>query len=375
MEQSTTTTANTSSALHVIRGIFGFLLSILLIILLVFNGFLLPIKTTFIKGNTVDELLENHNVYEVIYEAAGELLDKNYSGLGISRELFETFFTEDTVKEICDTSLTAVMNDEDVDLSFLKEDIITNLKSEVDTTINSAFDEIATNHKVIDANVLASNTALINFKNAYGVDVSGVIMSAISSQYGIESIDLNYIDVNAVKNFVSGSVETTVYPEIENAIDKTIADASATLNTELQGILEGRSIKSDIALFETSIQGFKLLITAILAVIAVIMIIQLIMYHSCLYRAFRNFSLSALFPGIFFTGIGFISSLALPIAIEEVAMEINNATFTEFVERLMTPFFDGIKNIGLIYLAAFVVCLILSIVLKVAYKKKNTIYY
>ena len=376
MEQSTTNTANTSGALHVIRGIFGFLLSVLLIILLVFNGFVLPVKTTFIKGNTVDELLENHNVYEVIYEAAGELLDKNYSELGISHELYETFFTEDNIKEICDTSLSAVMNDEDIDLSFLKEDIITNLKSEVNTTINSAFDEIAANHMVIDANVLASNTALTNFKKAYGVDVSGVIMSAISSQYGIESIDLNYIDINAVKSFVSGSVETTVYPEIENAIGKTITDASATLNTELQNALDGRSIKSDIALFETSIQGFKLLIIAILAVIAVIMIIQLIMYHSCLYRAFRNFSLSALFPGLFFAVIGFISSLALPIAIEEVAMEINNSTFTKFVERLiMTPFFEGIKNIGLIYLAAFVVCLILSIVLKVAYKKKNTIYY
>lgn len=375
MEQSTAA-ANTSGALHVIRGIFGFLLSALLIILLVFNGFVLPAKTTFIKGDTVNEILENLDLHEVIYEIAGELFDKNYSEFGISRELYETFFTEDNIKEICDTSITAIMNDEDIDLSFLKDDVINKLKSEVNTTINSAFDEIAAaDHKVIDANVLASNTALINFKNAYGVDVSGVIMSAISSQYGIESIDLNYIDINAVKGFVSESVETTVYPEIENTISKTISNASVTVNTELDKMLDGRSIKSDIILFETSVAGFKLLIIAILTVIAVIMIIQLIMYHSCLYRAFRNFSISALFPGLLITGMGFISSMALPIALEEVAAEINNTTFTEFVERLITPFFDSFTMTGLIYLAAFAVFLILSVILKIAHKKRNTIYY
>ncbi len=382
MEQTTTAAANTSGALHVIRGIFSFMLSVLLIILLLFNGLLFPMKFTFIKGNSVNEIFKNLNVYEMLHEVMAETFDENYSKFSMSRELYEIIFTDENFEEICDTIITAIMNDEDIDLSFLEENIVNTVKSEVITTIDSAFSEIAANniensfnkdgvnHNVINASVLASNTALNNFKNAYGLDISSIIMNVISTQYGVESIDLNYIDINTVKSFVTDSIETTVYPEIENAISETIDEASASINAEIQASLQEAGIKENIILFESSIAGFNMLIIAIFAVIATIMFIQIIMYHSCLYRAFRNFSTSALFSGLIIAGLGFISSLAFPIAIDEVAGEVNSTAFVNFIDKLIAPFFRNITNIGVAYLAAFVVCLILSIIFKAKYKKR-----
>ena len=381
MEQ-TTTASNTSGILHVIRGIFGFLLSILLIILLLLNGLLLPMKSSFIKGKSVNEIFENLNVYEMLREVMSETLNENYSKLGISQKLYETIFTNENIEEICDISITAIMNDEAIDLSFLKEDIADVVKSEVLITIDSAFSEIAAdnidssfnkdgaNHNVINANVLASNTALNNFKNAYGVDIDEAIMNAISSQYGVESINLNFIDINTVKSFVIDSMETTVYPEIDNAISEIIDETSASINAEIQPSLQDANIKENIILFESSIAGFGMLIIAIFAVIVTIMFIQIIMYHSCLYRAFRNFSVSSFFTGLIIAGLGFISSLAFPIAIDEVTKEVNSPAIINFLDRLIVPFFKSITNIGVAYLAAFVVCLILSVIFKAIYKKR-----
>lgn len=378
MEQpANTNTIKASGALCILRGLLGLLLSTILIILLITNGLVIPVKTAFIKGDSLKEMLENSNVYEMLYEIANEAFEKNYPEHGISSTLYKMLLTEDTFKEICIKSTDAVMNNEAIDLSFLNESIFDSLKKEVNSTIDNAFEEItASNHKVIDANVLASNTALTNFKNNYGIDVSGAIMSAISSQYGIESIDLNYVDISTVKSFViTESMNNTVYPEIEAAVSSAVSDASKAINAELENFLNGRDIKSDIILFEASISNLKLLITIVFIVIAIIVIIQLIMYHSCIYKALRNISISALLPGLIIAGLGIFSSAVLPTAIKEIAAEFDSTAFAKFTEQLIEPLFDSFTKLGRIYLAAFAICLILSIVFKIIYKKQNTIYY
>lgn len=374
MEQ--TTTGSTSGALHAIRGTFGFLLSVLLLILLLLNGFLFPAKTTVFKGDSINEIFENLNIYKALSESLAADYEEELSNLGKSNAIYKTILTEKNIQKFCDTVITGVLEDKEMDFSFLEAAAIDTAKSEIDSTINNAFDEIAQNHKVINADTLSSNSALNAFEESYGLDISGTIMDALSSQYGVTSIDLNYIDINTVKSFVSDSIKNTVYPEVESMISETITESSSSITEEINASIDKFKLKDSILMFDTYLASFKLLVTAIFVIIAIIIIIQLIMYHSCLYRAFRNFFISSIFSGIIVAGIGYIATNTLPPAIEQFAAESDyGPALIDFITAVLIPYFKQLNTMGIIYLAAFAICLILSIIFKTVYKNKHTIHY
>lgn len=282
---------------HIGRAFCGFFLTCILILLLILNGLLISLKISFLKDDDINNILENTGFYSAVHEIIVDEIYKNTNALGISKEALGDILSEDIISDAAQTITDAVINEEDIDLSYLKEDCKNIAQSASDKTVDAIFDNLSDNSKIFDVKALADNPELKQFEYNYGIDVSDNIISVMESTFNTTVIDLNNIDKNDVKETVASAMTEKVYPVIDMTFHQYIYEANDFVNKSVSSINDSYHLNDILRNIEKSSARLFYTIIIISIFIIGILLLEVFIYRHSKYRSFRNFFYGMLCSG------------------------------------------------------------------------------
>ena len=275
---------------HIGRALCGFFLTCLLILLLILNGFLISLKISFLKDNNINNILENTGFYSAVREVVVDEIYKNTNALGISKEALSDILSEDIISNTAQTITDAVINEENIDLSYLKEDCKNIAQSASDKAVDVIFDNLSDTSKIFDAKTLADNPDLKQFEYNYGINVSDNIIDVMESTFSTTVVDLNNTDKNKVKKVVASAMTEKVYPVIDQTFHKYIYEANDFVNKSVSSINNSYHLNDILKDIEKGAARLFYAIIIISVLIVGILLLELFIYRHSRYRSFRNFS-------------------------------------------------------------------------------------
>ncbi|MBQ9764651.1 MAG: hypothetical protein IJW18_00455 [Lachnospiraceae bacterium] len=345
-----------------VRGFFGFLLTLLLSVFVFITTIVIPINATYLKGSSVGDIIRNTGIYDFAMDIVKGELSGEYA------DVFKDVLNENDIANICDSLMDAVVSGDDIDLSYMQEDLVSSIEAIVNSTIDSALDEIKKGSNIIDAESLSKNKSLRDLEDTYNMDVTGMIIDKLESGYGVTSIDLNtYNAEEMVRKLLEKIMENDIHPFIESEVAVALDNASDEINSSLGSDSE---LKPAFGMLDLAMSLVDFAIVLLCIFIAAFIIIQIAMYHSCMYRACRNVSLSTFIPGIIITLSAIISKFILTGILVEALASTEIANYSDSVTEIVSPLFTSLLIGGLISLAVAILFFILSLSFKTGYEKK-----
>ena len=357
---------------HPFRAFLGFLFTFLLTILLLLNGILLPLKSTILRGNGINDVIVNNGIYssakDILIESFMD--SENPESAEVSAEaigqLLDTELMETMGKEITE----ALINGDEVDFSAVTDTLADKVEEGLRDTIDKTFEEIqASGISVVSSDVIKENGAVKEFQNEFGMDISDMITGVIMEQYGQESIDLNRVDIADAKKEVNSYMEENIYPEIPKFIEKSMEEASSQLNKEIKESVIGSDAQKTLKMVDEGIGFSTTLLYIILASIAGLVLIEVLIYKPCIYRAFRNIYISLILPSIttILAGVGAIA--LIPMIMNEMNLDKEEQMAMDLFNKVFSRFANAILITGIVYIVLFVILVVLASRFKAIYNK------
>lgn len=339
---------------HTGRAVAGFFLSFITFVLLIAGGCLLSVKTTVLKGDSINDILDNCGFYETVQSAVVNELYKNTASIGLSKDAVNKILPPDTIAGAAKLLTDAVTDNTSVDLSYLKDDCLDIAEKTSEDVVDIVFDGIDKSDKAFDVKSLSDNDVVTRFENDYGISVSDRVEASFKSTFGTTKVDLNTVDMDAVKAQVTETLAENVYPAINTAFDRYIDQANRLLNEAIRSVNEDYELNSLIRMAEHSLSMLTAAIVIIYVFAAVLSALQLFIYRRAVYKAFKNFSVSLLISGI----IIFVSGMALKfvqdIALEHIdSFDSTGVIIKSFIEDNISAVCNMIIAVGVIYTAVF----------------------
>ncbi len=340
-----------------LRAFLGFILTFFMLLFLIIDGYLISLKGSVLKGNDLNDILENCNFYDTIQEAILEKINDNASSLGLSQSAVNDIFSNSLITDTVENITKSITNDEKIDLSYLKDDCLDVAKTTSQTVVDEVFESIENSNKVLDASSLANNEIVKQFSKDFNLNVTDTIIDKIEENYGTTSINLNNVDTSAAKKQISSKITEKVFPAIDNAFDKYIENANDLANSSINKLDDEYNIKLILKNIEKYLRVLNTIIIVISILIIACLLIQLLLYKSVLYKSFKNFSIAALISGLLMIITGVLTGVFNNIILDKISnMEFSKETWLKnFIS-------DNISSVNNIIIAVGVVYLVLSII-------------
>ena len=277
----------------------GFLLTFLMVLCLIVSGLLMAIKTTILSGDDIDEILENTNVYGMITDIVSSEISSSTSDTGLSKEAIDKFFSEDVLKSATKTMTDAIKNNTDVDLSVIKKQCMEVVKEESEKAVDDVLDDIKVSSDVVSIEVLRSNEIIIQLEKDYNVDISSVISDYVGDTYGSTTVNVADIDIEKIRTEAKKTLNETVIPTIEEAVDEYIVESNEAVNEQLREMNEEYDISGTIKVVEDAVGTCKVIMIITLVVTLIFALLQIVfVYKKRMNRGIRNTSIATLVSGI-----------------------------------------------------------------------------
>ena len=350
--------------------VLGFFLTFLMVISLITGGILISVKTTILSGSDINDVLENSNIYGTITDVVVSELSADTSDTGLSKEAIEKVFSEEVLKDAAKTMTNAIKNDEDIDLSGVKNQCMDVVKEVSEQAVDDILDEVKNTSDVISIDVLKDNKALQQIESDYNVDVTTVISDYVEDTYGSTTVNMADIDVEQVKKEAKEALKENVIPTIEKAVDDCIVEVNATVNKQIKDANEEYNISGTISLIESILSILTIFMVVTIALSVVFAAVQIgAIYRKCMNRGFRNVSIAAFLSGIVVLLVGIMFNVVKSIVMESVGTNADNVerAVGEFMESNIGAISGRAVTTGIIYIVIAVICMILAIVLKKKY--------
>lgn len=351
---------------HPARAVLGLFITFFITGLLITNGCLIALRTTVLKGDDINAILNNSGFYEAVQNAVVEELYKNTKSLGLSREALNEIFPEDTLSAATQTITDAISSNSSVDLSYLKEDCMDIAQSTSETAVNIVFEAYEDSSKVFDAKSIAENPTIRQLEKNYGVNVSETLINEVESTFGTTTIDLTDVDSNRVKETVTDTLTERIYPTISNAFDSYIDNANDIVNKSISTMNDRYNFNDLFNLMENSLKMLTFSIILFIILIVGFLLIELLVYRHSLYRAFRNFSIGTLLSGAAIFILGMSVKFIEDIIFDELFDSFNTTEniIKEFIESNVAALTNRLIAVGAVYIVIFILFMILSSVAK-----------
>lgn len=352
----------------------GFIVSLLLFILLLANGILLGLKTTILKGDDLVSVLENANLFETVTEVVVSEISNVGEGTGLG-DVAGELLTEDVVAEVAQNVTTAVVNNEEVDLSGMKDTYVESIKTTSSTMVDEVINEITQNGTEISRESLDNNPLVQSMAASYGVDISSMVMGYVEETYGTTTISVDQVDVEAVKQSAQAKVEEVVVPMAEEVMDTYIEQINTEVNETIRTLQQKIDISGILATIEKVIGLLEKIIIALCVVILLFVVIEFLLFKGFTYKAFKNIGGAAMWSGILVALIGGVITFGKKYVMGMVGGSEDQVTqvIIGFVDAHVTTMGNRILQIGGGYIAAALVCLIVGSVMAQAAAKKEEV--
>lgn len=345
--------------------VLGFFLTFLLTISMLAEGLLLGLKTTIFSGNDMVDVLKNANLFETFTEVIVTEITVN-AGEGVVSDMAESILTEDALVEMTENVTEAIKNDEDVDLSGMKDTCIEEIKSTSDGMVEQVLGELEAGGGEINAETLAGNATIQSLQEQYGIDISGIVLGYVEENYGTTSINVEEVDMEAVKAEAQTTMEEVVMPEVEKMVDEYIVEINRVVNEEIRTITKEYDISGMLGKIEAAIALLSKSVMILGVAVGVIVLLELLIYLKFLNRAFRNVGIASVISGAFTALSG-----GTVIVLKSVLMGMLGGTGDK-AEQVIVGFIDSnvsaigyrILLIGGIYIVVAIVTFVVAGILK-----------
>lgn len=354
------------------KAVLGLILSFIMIPLLVINGYFISLKSTILKGDSINDLLDNCNFYSTVQEVVIDELYNNAKALGLSRDALNDLFPENTLSDAAENITNAITSNESIDLSYLKDDCMDIAKSTADAVTDTVFESFESSSKTFDVTSLTSNTVLKQFEEDYNVTITDSVVNGLESTYGTTTIDLSAIDSSEIKASISETLTEKVYPAIDNVFDEYITEANNLVNQAIREFNDNYHMNDMFKIVEKTLDSLYIAICIMIIIVLALFAIQLLLYRPYIYKAFKNFSITALISGIIILISGmfilFIKDMILSDLLDSYGSIAD--VITDFVDSNLSSVNNMIIAVGVVYIILFIICIIISSLIK-KYSKRH----
>lgn len=346
-------------------GILGFFFTLLMVVALFADGLLLGLKTTIFKGSDMVDVLKNANLFETVTEVVVSEITTT-TGNDMVSDMAESLLTEEVLAEMTENVTEAIKNDEDVDLSGMKDVCMEEVKASSNEMVEKVIGEIEATGGEINAETLAGNATIQALQAQYGIDVSTIVLDYMEQNYGTTSVKVEDVDLEAVKAEAQTTVEEVVLPVMEEAVDEYIVEVNKVVNEEIRTITKEYDISGMLTAIETFIATLTKVIMMLSIAAAVILVLEILIYLKYINRAFRNIGIATVISGAFVAITG-----GAVILLKNMLTGLMGGTGDK-AEQVIVNFIDGnisavgnrILVIGCIYIVVAIVCFVLAGILK-----------
>ena len=342
----------TNKPRNTLRAFLGFILTFLMLLFLLIDGYLISLKSSVLKGNDLNDILENCGFYETIQDAILEKVNDNASSLGISQSAINNVFSNSIITDTVENITQSIISDEDIDLRYLKDDCMNIATTTSQTVVDEVFDSIENSDKVLDAASLANNEAIKQFSKDFNLNVTDTILDKVEENYDTTSLDLSKVDTSTAKKQISSKITEKVFPIIDKAFDKYIQNANDLVNTSIQKLDSEYNVKLIVKNIEKYLHALTIMIVIITIMILAFLPIQILIYKAAIYKAFKNFSIATLISGLIMNITGFFTIFIKNTFLDEV-FNLNYSKeiwLKDFINENITSVKNSIIAVGVIYL-------------------------
>lgn len=347
--------------------ILGFLLTFMMILLLVASGILMSVKTTLLSGGDINEILENTNIYGTITDVVASEITNGVEGSGLSQDAIAEVFSDEVLKDAAKTMTDAIKNNEDIDLSEVKDQCMNVVTEVSEKAVDDILDEIKNTSDVVSIEVLQQNSVLLQLQADYDVDITNVISDYVEETYGSTTVNISDIDIEQVKAEAKESLKETVIPTIEETVDEYIVEVNATVNEQIKEVNEEYDISGAISMIETALSIVTIIMIVMIVISVVFAILQIVVvYRKRMNRGFRNVSIAALISGIVVTIIGIIINVIKGIVMDSLGSSGDSVekAIGELLETNIGAVSSRSIVIGVVYIVIAVAFMAVAIVIK-----------
>lgn len=355
------------------RAVLGFFLTFITIILFFSSGIMFALKTSILRGKNIDNILKNSGFYSLVNDSVKGELYKQSQELGVSNDAIDEILSSDIIEKSASKMIDIISSQEDIDFSGIKDECISIAEKTSDMVVDAAFDTIKESGDSFDVSKLGQNETIKKFQKDYGLNVTEIIEKEVKDKTGSTVISTSSANMDELKAEVKDKVSTEVIPVISDTIDDytdklndMAKEAANELNREYR-------ISDLIGLVEASLSILTFATALVLGIAIALSALQILVYKNEKNRALRNIGISTMLPGIFMISI----YIAIVTIFKEILKHITTTNNLEkaikgFVEKNTNSICNRFLVIGIIYMVIFVVCTVLSIVLKKQYKQAQT---
>ncbi|MBQ2745937.1 MAG: hypothetical protein IJF37_10055 [Lachnospiraceae bacterium] len=347
--------------------ILGFLLTFLIVLSLILGGVLISLKTTLLKGGDINEILENTNVYGTITDVVTNEITNGNEDFGLSEDAVSKVFSEDVLKDATKTMTEAIKNNEDIDISGVKDqcmDVVTEVSEQA---VDDILDEIKESSDVVSVDVLKQNSSLQQLEADYNVDITTVISDYVEDTYGTTTVNIADVDIEQIRTEAKESLKETVIPTIEETVDKCIVQVNEAVNKEIKEANEEYDISGVINKIEGALDIITVIMIITIVISIVFAILQItVVYRKRMNRGFRNVSIGALISGIIVAIFGIIINILKGVLVDSIGgtQDSIEKALVEFVEKNIGAVSNRTIVIGVVYIVIAAACMAVAIVFK-----------
>lgn len=347
-------------------GFLGFLLTLLLTLTLLADGLLIGLKATILKGNDMVDVLKNANLFETFTEVVVSEVEvmTDSSMLG---DVAASVFSEDALVDVTKDVTEAIKNDEDIDLSHMKDTCMDEIKNVSECVIDDVIGEIEAEGGELNADTLAKNKALQDLQAQYGVDITGMVMEYVEETYGQTSVSVDQIDLEEVKEQAKTTMDEVVMPAMEEAVDEYIVEINTMVNEEIRTISREYDISGILNTIDNVMALFNKLLL-ILSIACVILIgLELLTYMKFMNRGFRNTGIAATISGVLVAVVGILIFTLSNVVIGMLGIATNDMAgevIVDFIDSNMGSIGLGIAIVGGVYIVVAIICYVVAGILK-----------
>ena len=345
----------------------GFLLTFLMVLCLITGGLLMAFETTLLSGDDVSEVLESTNIYGTISDMVVSEISSSTENAGFSKEAIDKVFSEDVLKSATKTLTDAIKNNEDVDLSDVKDQCMEVVKDISENAVDDILDDIKESSDVVSIDVLKNNEIIKQLEKDYNVDITNVISDYVEDTYGSTTVNVSDIDIEKVRTEAKKSLNDTVIPTIEETVDEYIVEVNAAVNKQIKETNEEYDISGAIKLVESVLGIINVIMIVTISVSVVFALLQIaVIYRKRMNRGFRNTSIATLISGIVVLILGLVFNVIETLFVSAVGTPSDNIekNIVEFITDNIAAVGGRTVLIGCIYIVMAIVFMIFAIVIK-----------
>ncbi len=347
--------------------VLGFFLTFLMVLTLIFSGILMAVKTTLLSGGDINEVLENTNIYGTITDVVTSEITANTEGTGLSKDAVAEVFSEDILKDAAKNMTDAIKNNEEIDLSEVKDQCMNVVTEVSEKAVDDILDEISSTSDVVSIEVLQNSEILKQIEADYNVDVTTVISDYVEEEYGSTTVNIADINIEQVKAEAKASLKETVIPTIEETVDEYIVEVNATVNDQIKEMNEEYDISGVINQIESLLSLLTTIMIVTIVVSVVFAILQVVVvYRKRMNKGFRNVSIATLIAGIVVAVVGIIINVLKGIimgSMESSGDSVETA-ISDFIETNIGAVGSRTLVIGIVYIVLAVAFMVAAIIIK-----------